>query len=343
VPFFMYGKDGQGRRTHGALLAYYWDRSKNGTKLYTPLFGLNNQPGKELGWYAGGPLLAVKTTNTHRRVMVFPLYYRKAHRLEDRSLTLVVPPLYVGRMREERKFFQVGLLYWQARKPHKVTVAAAPPIFLYQYAYEQRRLYWFLPLFIRDNNMAEDTAWTAVPVLYTQRRKGENLDFVQFPLIWHIERGENQGTFGAFVWWDIRRKGKMFQTVPVLFSRAKNKKRDLKVIGPGLGWWTKGLGQNAGNRSWRALFGLFGGGVENGRKYVSIFGGRIDRGPAPGAATPAGGASAKPTSKRALRKLERRARRDARKQDREAKRASRRAERAARREKRSGLARRGAE
>ncbi len=309
-PLFLYGKDGNGRRTHGSLL-YYYDRKPGSVKLYTPLFGVTNEPGKTLGWYAG--TFGLRTTNTHRRSFFFPLWYRKAHRLEDRSLTLAAPPLFIARRREDRRFFEAGLVIWQWRQKHKVSTAVAPPIFYFSEAFAQRRLYWLLPLFIRDNNFAKDKAVFAIPGLYTQVRKGENLDFVQFPLVWHIERGQNQGTFGAFAWWDIRTKGNTFQMVPALFTRWKTPERDTKVIGPGLGWWTRGSETDPAARGWRVLFGAFGAGVENGRKYMSVFGGRIDRGPAP----------AQPT--------EGQARRDARRDRRSAKREARAQRQAARR------------
>jgi len=277
VPLFLYGKDGKGRVTHGSLL-YVYDRDPSGMRLYTPLFGVRNQPGKLLSWY-GGPV-AMRTTNTHRRLMVLPLYYRRAHRLEDRSLTLAVPPLFIARRREDRRFFEAGLVVWQVRQQHKVSTAVLPPIFFHGHAFAQRRLTWLAPLFLRDDNWGKDEAWTAIgPAAYVQRRRGEDLDFVQFPLVWHIERGENQGTFGAFVWWDIRRNGKMAQVVPGLFLRAAGPRSDTRVIGPGLGWWTRGRGSTAGDFHWRALLGIIGGGVEAGRRYVSLFGGRIDRGP----------------------------------------------------------------
>ena len=132
-------------------------------------------------------------------------------------------------------------------------------------------------------------------------RKGENLDFVQFPLIWHIERGQNQGTFGAFAWWDIRTKGNTFQMVPALFTRWKTPERDTKVVGPGLGWWFNGTAEDPKARGWRALFGAFGGGVANGRKYTSVFGAKIDRGPAPTEPTKAERRREKRDAKKAAR------------------------------------------
>lgn len=277
VPLFLYGKDGKGRRTHGSLL-YVWDREASGTRLYTPLFGLNNRPGKLLSWY-GGPI-AMRTTNTHTRFMAFPLYFRRKHRLEDRSLTLVAPPLLISRRREDRRFFEAGLVVWQVRQQHKVATAVLPPLFFHSHAFAQRRLTWVAPLFLRDDNWGDDQTWTAIgPLGYVQRRKGENLDIVQFPLVWHIERGENQGTFGAFAWWDIRRKGKTVQLAPGAYLRIAGPRIDTKIIGPGLGWWTRGRGATEGDFHWRALLGIFGGGVEAGRRYVSLFGGRIDRGP----------------------------------------------------------------
>ena len=299
VPFFLYGRDGYGRRSHGALLLYYWDRRPDGWRLFTPLAGINNQPGKVLGWYAGP--LAIKTTNTHRRTMFFPLWYRRAHRLKNESLTLAVPPLYVARERGDRRFFEAGLLVWQFRQPHKVTTTVLPPIFYHSHAYAQRRLTWVAPLFVRDNNMGKDETWTSLPpLLYVQRRRGEDLDVVHFPLVWHIERGENQGTFGAFVWWDIRARERIFQWVPGAYLRFKGRdERDTRVIGPGLGWWTRDPAEQA--LHWRAVFGLFGGGRAEGRRYISIFGARIDRGPV--APEPA----AQGKQGRALRRAERRA------------------------------------
>jgi len=191
-------------------------------------------------------------------------------------------------------------VFWQFRQQHKVATAVLPPVFFHSHAYAQRRLTWLLPVFLRDNNFAKDSAVFAIPGAYTQVRKGENLDFVQFPLIWHIERGQNQGTFGAFAWWDIRVKGNTFQMVPALFTRWKTPERDTKVVGPGLGWWTRGSAEDPSAHGWRALFGAFGAGVKNGRKYMAVFGAKIDRGPAP----------AKPTKAQARRE-QRRARREA--------------------------------
>jgi hypothetical protein len=304
APLFLYGADGQGRRTHGALLLYYWDRRPDGWRLFTPLAGINNQPGKVLGWYAGP--LAIKTTNTHRRSMFFPLWYRRAHRLKNEHLTLVAPPVYVAREKGDRRFMQAGLLFWQFRQPHKVSTAVIPPLFYHSHAYAQRRLTWVAPLFLRDNNMGKDETWTTFPpLLYLQRRHGENLDIVHFPLVWHIERGENQGTFGAFVWWDIRARDRIFQWAPGAYLRFKGRDdRDTRIIGPGLGWWTRDPAEDA--LHWRALFGLFGGGHAEGRRYFSIFGARIDRGPMPAGAEPQARMG---RTSRVLRRAERRAQR----------------------------------
>jgi hypothetical protein len=272
--------DGKGRRTHGALGLYYYDRRPEGWRLYTLPFGVRHDPGKTLGWYVFP--LYVKTTGTHRRVMLLPLYYRRAHRLADESTTVIAPPLYVGQRKRDRRWFEAGLLLWQFRQRHKVATAVVPPVFFHSHAYAQRRLTWVLPLFLRDNQMGNDVAWTTIfPALYFQRRKQENLDIVQFPLVWHIERGERQGTFGAFVWWDIRRKGNTTQFVPGLFTRRATKARDTRVIGPGLAWWTVHKDEDEAedgvppDRHWRVLLGLVGGGREAGQRYVSLLGVKI--------------------------------------------------------------------
>ena len=244
-------------------------------------------------------------------MLAFPLYFRRASRLDERSLTLALPPLYVARERKDRRFFEAGLLVWQFRQPHKVATAVVPPIFFHSHAYAERRLTWLMPLFVRDDHWAKDSTFTGIgPALYFQRRRGEDLDFVQFPLLWHIERGDTQGTFGAFVWWDIRtRKHKTLQLVPGAYTRWATRKGDTKVVGPGLGWWTRGRGPNEGDLHWRGLFGLFGGGHEDGERYVSFFGARIPRGPVrtDPSATPKGGPA--PKAARQAKRAERRAKR----------------------------------
>src|SRR5690606_17478326 len=218
------------------------------------------------------------------RFFAFPLVYHRAHRTHDESVTVAVPPLFVRRNRRDRKFFEAGLVVWQVRRPHKVSTAVLPPLFFYSHAYAERKLLWLTPFFVRDHQISKDLAWTAVPILYTQRRKGDDFDYVQFPLVWHIERGENQGTMGAFVWWDIRVRGKIFQTVPALYFRWSTPEQDTRIIGPGLGWWTRGKGIREGDHGWRMLWGFAGGGVEQGRRYAVFFGRKFDRGPQSAAA-----------------------------------------------------------
>lgn len=313
VPFFLYGKDGMGRRTHGALLLYYFDKNPNGTtKFYTPIFGVNYKKADTLGWYA--LTLGVKFTKTHARHFFFPLYYHKKHRTQNESTTWVLPPLYVGQQQKDKGWFQSTLLVWQFRKQHKITTAIVPPVFFQSHAYAERRLHWFLPLYLRDNNMAKDKAVTFVfPGLYTQVRKGKNLDFVQFPLVWHIERGENQGTAGALLWWDIRIKGNTTQVVPALYTRRKTNKRTLNVVGPGLAWWWKGHGETEGDRGWNALLGIFGGGTKGGQRYMSLFGAKI----------PLGARSAEAKARVEARAARRKARAEARSLRRQARAAKR--------------------
>ncbi|HEY0132733.1 MAG TPA: hypothetical protein VGB85_01600, partial [Nannocystis sp.] len=279
VPLFLAGSDGKGRRTHSALSLYYFDRDKGGFKFYTWLGGAAVRPGERLTWYALN--VGRTVTRTHATTVVFPLFFRKAHRTEDRSTTLVVPPLYIGRRKEDYTWFEAGLVFWNFRRPHKVTTAILPPLFYTSHSYAERRLTWTIPFFLRDNNWAKDRTLTIVPPgLVVQRRKGEDNDWVQFPLLWHIERGKNSGTVGAAVWWDIRRKNTITQVIPALLVRHVKKDKELVVVGPGLGWWTRTSGKVNGLH-WRALFGIFGGGNESGQRYMSLFGGKIALKPKP--------------------------------------------------------------
>ncbi|MEZ4453654.1 MAG: hypothetical protein R3B09_29635 [Nannocystaceae bacterium] len=274
-PLFMFGRDGQGRVTHSALSLYYFDKSAKGTTFLTPLGGARIRPGEELTWYA--TIAGHSTTKTHRTTAVFPVFFHRKHRLKDRTTTLVVPPLYIGQHREDSRWSETALVFWHFRRPHRVATAIVPPIFYTSHAYAERRLTWFLPIFLRDNQMGRDQTWTSIfPALYIQRRNGRDLDAVQFPLLWHIERGDNQGTVAAFVYWDIRVKGTTTQVLPgAFFRRVNRQKRELGVIGPGLGWWIRGGDPKRPGFHWRALFGAFGGGNEGGIRYASIFGGKI--------------------------------------------------------------------
>jgi hypothetical protein len=272
-PLFLAGSDGLGRRTHGALGLYYFDRDKGGKRLYTLLGGANVRPGERLTWYALN--VGRTVTRTHATTVVFPLFFRKAHRTEDRSTTVALPPLFVAQRKKDYRWFEAGLLLWHFRRPHKVATAVLPPIFYSSHAFAERRLTWVAPLFLRDNNWAKDSSLTIVPpALVVQRRRGEDNDWVQFPLLWHIERGDNAGTVGLPVWWDVRRKGARTQVIPGLLVRHVKKDRAVNVLGPGLGWWTRKTGKQKALH-WRALFGAFGGGNENGERYMSLFGGRI--------------------------------------------------------------------
>ena len=279
-PLFLAGSDGLGRRTHSALGLYYFDKDKGGTRFLTLLGGAVIRPNEKLTWYALNTGRSV--TRTHATTVVFPLFFRKNHRTEDRGATVVLGPLFIERRKEEYRWFQAGLTVWNFRRPHKVTTAVGPLIFFSQHSYAERRLHWLLPLYVRDQNWAKDTTFTMVPPgLVFQRRKGKDSDWVQFPLLWHIERGNNSGTVGAALWWDVRRKGTITQVVPALFARHVRKSgRATTVVGPGLGWWTRQHGEQPALH-WRALFGAFGGGNEDGQRYMSLFGGKIKLQPKP--------------------------------------------------------------
>jgi len=278
-PLFLAGSDGLGRRTHGALGLYYFDRDKGGKRLYTLLGGANVRPGERLTWYALN--VGRTVTRTHATTVVFPLWFRKAHRTEDRSTTVVLPPLFVGQHKQDYRWFEAGLLLWHFRRPHKVATAVIPPLFYASHSFAERRLTWVAPLFLRDNNWAKDSSLTLVPpALVVQRRRGADSDWVQFPLLWHIERGDNAGTVGLPVWWDVARKGARTQVIPALLVRHTKKDREVTVLGPGLGWWTRQTGKEKALH-WRALFGAVGGGNEAGQRYFSLLGGRIKLKPRP--------------------------------------------------------------
>ncbi|MCB9702726.1 MAG: hypothetical protein H6711_12595 [Myxococcales bacterium] len=280
-PLFMYGKDGQGRVTHSFLSLYYFDRDKRGTTLFTPLGGARVRPGEELTWYAG--IVGRGVTRTRETTVVFPLFWDRKHRLKKKRTTLVVPPLYIGQREEDSKWFETGLLFWHFRRPHKVSTAVLPPLFYISESYAERRLSWLLPFYFRDNYMGKDKTFTSVfPGLYFQRRKGQDLDVVQFPLIWHIERGKNQGTVGAFLWWDIRVRNTTTQVIPGVFLRRVNRKgQELGVVLPGLAWWTRDNDPKTPGVHWRALLGAIGGGNDENGRYFSLFGGKIKLKPKP--------------------------------------------------------------
>lgn len=279
-PLFVAGRDGQGRRTHGALGLYWFDKDKGGTKFLTLLGGAVVRPTERLTWYALN--VGRTVTRTHATTVVFPLFLQKNHRTESRGWTVAGGPLFIERRKEDYRWFEAGLLVWHFRRPHKVTTAVLPPLFLGMHAYAERRLFWVLPLVVRDDHWSKDKTFTMVPPgLVFQSRRGENNDWVQFPLLWHIERGKNSGTVGLPLWWDVRRKGTITQVVPALFTRhVRKNQRATNVVGPGLGWWTRQHGKRPGLH-WRALFGAIGGGNEGGQRYFSLFGGKIKLKPKP--------------------------------------------------------------
>lgn len=283
-PLFFYGKDGHGRRTHSALGLYWFDKSDEGFKFFTLLGGAAQKPGKALTWYA--PLVYRKVTNEQATTFIWPLFaYHKGYRkgadgkpYKDISTTWVLPPLYVGRHKEDRSWWQSTLLVWQFKRPHKVSTAVVPPIFFLQDAYKERRLHWLLPLYVRDNNMAKGEKWTAViPGLYVQHRNTKHNNAVQFPLLWHFENQKRRVTIGAFAWYDVRSPIKQTQTqvLPLLYARRKTPDKVGHMIGPGLATWRREADGQAPALHWRALFWIVGGGNDAEGRYMWLFGAKI--------------------------------------------------------------------
>jgi hypothetical protein len=290
-PLFFYGRDGHGRVSHSALGLYWSDRSKDGFRFYTLLAGVQQRPGKMLEWYA--PLVYRKVTNEQHTTFIWPIFawhkgYRKGANgkpYKDISTTWVLPPLYVGRHKEDRSWWQSTLLVWQFKRPHKVSTAIAPPLFFLQDSYQERRLHWLLPLYLRDNNMAKRETWTTViPGLYVAHRNTKHSRAVQFPLVWHFdEYDKRRVTIGGFLWYDIRlpRKQTATQVLPGLYARRETTKKVGHMIGPGLATWRREAEGQPPALHWRALLWIIGGGNEAGQRYLWLFGAKIELPPKP--------------------------------------------------------------
>ncbi len=291
APLFVYGRGGNGRLTHGALV-YVYDRDPEGYKFYTPIFGLQNKSGKRLLWYAG--TFARDITNEKATTAFLPVFWHRRHRTKKISTTWVLPPLYVGQVKQDRWWFETAAVVWVFRKQHQLSVAVVPPVIFHSYAYKQRRLHWVLPLYLRDNNTGAGEKWTWVfPGLFGAKVKRDRTTAVQFPFVWHFrrDRKQRQTTIGVPMWWDFRRNGNTTQIAPLLFvgrdvaptvvDGVQRPRRTLRVVGPGLGWW-RYVGEGAtSDFHWRMLFGLFGGGRQSGQRYVAIFGAKVRAGAAP--------------------------------------------------------------
>jgi len=283
-PLFAYGHDGHGRRTHSALALYLWDKSPEGFKFFTLLGGVAQKPGKQLEWYA--PLVYRKVTNEQHTTFLWPVFaYHKGYRkgkdgkpYKDISTTWVLPPVYIGQHKEDRRWWQSALVVWQFKRPHKVSTAVLPPVFFIQDSYKQRRLHWLLPLYVRDNNMAKGEAWTSVmPALYVQHRSLEHNNAVQFPLLWHFDNPKRRVTIGAFVWYDVRRKQRdvATQVLPLIYARRETSEKVGHMVGPGLATWRREAEGQPPALHWRAVFWLVGGGNEDGQRYFWLFGAKI--------------------------------------------------------------------
>ncbi len=293
-PLFFYGRDGKGRKTHSALALYWWERNPEGFRFYTLLGGVQQRPGKMLEWYA--PLVYRKVTNDQHTTFIWPLFawhkgYRKGpdgKRYKDISTTWVLPPLFIGRHNEDRRWWQAALVLWQFKRPHRVSTAIAPPIFFLRDSYQERRLHWLLPLYLRDNNMAKQEKWTSIfPLLYVAHRNPKHNRAVQFPLLWHFDEGEKRRvTIGGFLWYDVRLPKKQLSTqvVPLLYARRETPTKIGHMVGPGLGTWRREAPGQTPALHWRALFWMIGGGNEDGQRYLWLFGGKIKLKPKPLAA-----------------------------------------------------------
>lgn len=266
-PLFFHGKDGNGRRTHSALGLYWADKDPGGRKFFTLLGGGEFRPGERTRWYAGTVYRDV--TATHATTAFLPLFYLKKHRRLNRRTLVVAPPLFIQQRRDDRKWFEAGLLVWQFRTPAKVTTVVLPPLFGLQHSFAERKLSWLAPIYLRDKNQGKDETWTAVfPLLTLDHKKAERRQFIQFPLVWHFGRKDGHGTVGFPLWWDFENRDRRFQTVPGIWARRVRGEEKTNVIGPFLAHWKKSTDE----KHWRILLGLFGGGTVKGQRYVQVFG-----------------------------------------------------------------------
>lgn len=258
-PLFLYGTNHRDRFAHGVSLLYYYERNKARRKFLTLVGGVDHEPQKRLTWYAG-PIYR-HVTPTRKAFGIAGLFMRHGSRVEDKSLTMVLPPLFISRRNKDRRWFEAALLAWQFRSQHKVTTVVLPPIFGHHHAYAERKLSWLAPLYVDDHQIGKQKRLTVIPpALYVRRRKPGRKTTVQFPL-----------------WWDFERQEKRTRVIPGLFFRKDDPIQQTTVLGPGLAWWTveEDLDPNDGiaaDRRWRVLLGLFGGGREEGRRFWSILG-----------------------------------------------------------------------
>jgi hypothetical protein len=274
-PLFLAGRDGMGRRSHGALMLYYFDRDKGGKVPHAAgrrqraaqgeadLVRAERRPHGHAHARDDGGVPAVLPQGAPQRG---PQHDGGAAAAVHRPAQGGVPLVRGGAgvlelpspAQGDDRGAAADLLHGARvrREAHDLDDPAVP-------AQQQ----------LGGGPQRDDRA--AGSVRAAAQGRGQN--WVQFPLLWHIERGENSGTVGAAVWWDITPQARpITQVVPALLARHVNRKGDATtVVGPGLGWWTRKSEQGQKALHWRALFGIVGGGNEAGKRYFSLFGGRI--------------------------------------------------------------------
>lgn len=279
-PLFFYGKTKNGDRlAHSALALYYYERNKARRKFFTPLAGIDREPGKRMTWYAGPIYRSV--TNDKIRHGIVPFYMHGRDRLVDRQTTLILPPLFISQHKEDRRWFEAGLLAWHFRSQHQVVTLVAPPIFGHQHTYAERKRSWLLPIYWDDHQMGKGSRSSAIfPLLWFRNRNTKGSTAIQFPFWWDFKRGEDRRTrlFLPPLWIDVQRsKHHRTRMIPGLWYHRARRRKDTTVLGPGLAWWTHHEDPNPNdqipaNRDWRVLFGIFGGGRKEGRPYFSLVG-----------------------------------------------------------------------
>lgn len=279
-PLFFYGKTKNGDRlAHSALALYYYERNGARRKFFTLLGGVDREPQKRMTWYAGPVYRSI--TNDKIRHGVVPFYMHSRDRLVDKQTTLVLPPLFISQHREDRRWFEAGLLVWHFRSQHQVVTLLAPPIFGHQHTYAERKRNWLLPIYWDDHNMGKESRTSAIfPLLWFRARNRKGTTSIQFPFWWDFKRGEERRTrlFLPPLWFDIQRsRHHRTRMIPGLWYHRDRRRKDTTVLGPGLAWWTVHEDPDPSDaipadRDWRALFGIFGGGRKSGRPYFSLVG-----------------------------------------------------------------------
>lgn len=244
----VFGKTSDDGFAATVLPLFYASKRPDGSTLATPLGGYSTySSGKRL---AIGPFY-LRRDYDYSSTAVFPFYYRMRNLHSSSRIDLAAPLYFDGRDEEGHELQAFTPLIWRYHSVESTAIVGLPLFFDVQ-RFGEGRTTGLLPFAIRQTDMVAHTDSVVLPPLLSwgRRNKDGHIDYVGFPVVWHLGHDEHRTTIVAPLVWDFQRGDSRTFVAAPLFSYWKREDGE-RALALNL-YVRKGAGREAG--SWYVNF-----------------------------------------------------------------------------------------